>query len=273
MPGGLVLVSLLCGIVVTSGGGGAGLPAPVALNVEGVAAPVVGVVPTSTEDPGHAPSSFFPLRLGWELQAPGPTARGVAQSRYRLCITPPGAEEICTDGASAQPHAALSAAAMAAIMSRPDANFGFGVRWWAAPTGGDDAPSPWANSSFTTGLWPAVSKGTVGGDDPWRGAQWIGAGKGGGPDGGEGKPPGMLPPGMWLRKPFTLDAAGASRATLYVAHASFYKCAIDGVPVDDHELGATTNWWHRLYHNSVYVSRTSSLLLPHLPPPVYGPAT
>ena len=262
MPAGLVLASLVCGVVVA-------LPEPLALNVEGVAAPVVGVVPTPTPEEDHGgPASFFPRRVGWELQAPGPAARGVVQSRYQLCISPPadGADDICIDGTTGQPHAELSAAAMAAVMSRPDAVFGFGVRWWAAPGGGDDAPSHWANSSFTTGLWAAASKGTagaVGAEDPWRGARWIGAGKGGGPDDGGGKPPRMLPPGLWLRKPFTLPA-GAARATLYVAHASFYKCAIDGVPVDNHELGATTNWWHRLYYNSVCASSTA-------PPPPQTP--
>jgi alpha-L-rhamnosidase len=84
----------------------------------------------------------------------------------------------------------------------------------------------------------------------WDDATWIGA--------AAKKVPGKLPPGTLLRRLFELPAgfatASSSRAFLYIAAAGFYKCKVDGKAVSTHVLGATTDFWKRLYYHTHDVS-------------------
>ena len=204
------------------------------LSVEGVLAPVAGVAPTLV-----AGGAALPLRVGWTVAS---TARGDEQLAYELIVGG------VTSGKVAWRNTSSGVPLPAALQLSPDSEYSLAVRSYLRSGAG--APTAWANSSFSTGLYSEAD---------WHGAAWIGAGRGG-PDGDDAgaalNSASDSSNNLWFRKQFTLTAAPTA-ARLHVAHASFYKCKIGGGPkqqaaqfVDDHELGATTSWWTRLYYDS-----------------------
>ena len=52
--------------------------------------------------------------------------------------------------------------------------------------------------------------------------------------------------------PGNLADTGASlvNAKLYIAGAGYYRCAVDGVRIGHHVMGATTDFWYRLYYDT-----------------------
>eukprot|EP01051_Picozoa_sp_SAG22_P010383 SAG22_NODE_933_length_6434_cov_5.195264_2_plen_480_part_00 len=226
------------------------------LAVESVLAPVVGIEPTTVAGTaGSLKKTTLPIRVSWEVTS---SVRGDTQQAYELVVAGAtsgkvawSANSSATGGVPLPPAFLESSGGLA-----PNTEYAFSVRGYM--TSGKGAPTAWTNSSFSTGLFA---------DADWHGAQWIGAGNGG-PDGDHRTnsdpdaavaAPAQLKAGLWFRKTFTLTAP-AAEARLFIAHAGFYKCKIGSssggpaIMVDDHELGATTTFWTRLYYDSYNVS-------------------
>ena len=205
------------------------------LSIESVLAPVAGVAPTLLPADGGA----LPLRASWVLSS---SVRGDEQLAYELVVGGVSSGKLAWSNFSATGGVPLPSA----LKLAPDTQYELAVRSYLKS---QPEPTPWANTSFSTGLFAETD---------WRGAAWIGAGKGGPDDDTLSTPSGG--DNLWFRKAFTLSAS-PTEARLHVAHAGFYKCKIGGSPgattataVGDYELGATTSWWTRMYYDSYDVS-------------------
>ena len=127
----------------------------------------------------------------------------------------------------------------------PETDFVWSVCWWSSAT--PDLPSPWSNNfTFSTGLAVLDNGAQV----DWSGAVWIAAAS-------EKKlNKNMFPGGKHLRttivSPGNLANNGAPlvNAKLYIAGAGYYRCAVDGVRIGHHVMGATTDFWYRLYYDT-----------------------
>ena len=196
------------------------------LSIESVLAPVAGVAPAVLPAGGGA----LPLRASWVLSAP---ARGDTQLAYELVVGGVSSGKVAWSNTSATGGVPLPSA----LKLTADTQYSFAVRSFLASGGG--VPTPWANSSFSTGLFAEAD---------WHGAAWIGSGKGGPDDGDTAAAAASSSSGnnLWFRTAFTLGTA-PSQARLHVGHAGFYKCKIGGAPsktavaVGVYELGATTS--------------------------------
>ena len=102
------------------------------------------------------------------------------------------------------------------------------------------------NFSFSTGLALLDNGHQV----DWSGAVWIGAAK------SKRANKHTFPGGNHLRttllSPGNLASSDAPlvNAKLYVAGAGYYRCAVDGVRIGNHVMGATTDFWYRLYYDT-----------------------
>ena len=222
----------------------AGTPPPSRLRLEGVSSPALGAEPLRVRTSPTA----LPFRFGWELPTGGGNlARGTSQAAYEIRVAA---------ALPASTYAPWSSGRVASNQSQQipyagpllphDAAFTWSVRWW--PSGGTS--SAWSsNFSFTTGL--TLPNGTV----DWSGAVWIGAGS------LKSQGNGIHPGGSHLRTTIKATTSNAVNNTasllvgarLYIAGAGYYRCAIDGVRIDTHLMGPTTDFWYRLYYETYNV--------------------
>jgi hypothetical protein len=211
------------------------------LSIESVLAPVAGVAPTVLSP--SAPSQqqqqqLLPLRVSWVLTS---EVRGDMQMFYELVVGGVSSGKVAWSNASPTGGVPLPSA----LTLEADTKYSFAVRSYLKSAKG--TPTLWANSSFSTGLF---------GEAAWHGAAWIGSGQRDSDSVSSGN-------NLWFRKEFTLSTAVAE-VRLHVAHSGFYKCKVGragqkaATAAGDYELGASTNFWARLYYDSYEVPEISA---------------
>lgn len=184
-------------------------------------------------------------------------ARGVTQFAYQLVISDqlkPGRVLYDSGQVSSNQTQYVRASVNGnAATFPPDASFDWAVRWWSsadarsvgsvgsrglpdesnhapasAATASTASPSPWLNSSFSTGIGSGASM------SPWKGAAWIVPAK---------------HTGNLIRKTFTLHSVPV-RAALYVAAMDYYYPTVNGVAASEKMLGDFTNYEKRIWYDT-----------------------
>ena len=174
-------------------------------------------------------------RFSWAL--PESSVRGEIQAAYHLVVHQRHTKSGFTyDSGRVASNKTTFVGLPKSLSALPfDSEFDWSVRWWSL-SASDGSPSPFLNSSFSTGI------GSGSWMVPWNDAQWIVAAK----VRGEGS-------GTQIRKTFSLHSP-ATRAALYVAAIGWYQVSLDGLSVSSHVAGDQTNFEKRIWYTTYNVT-------------------